>query len=38
MGASMNILDTLIQPLPILVFAVVMFFVFLTMGKMSKKR
>jgi hypothetical protein len=30
-------LDTLLQPLPILIFAVVMFFVFLAMGMKSKK-
>jgi len=34
----MNIVDTMIQPLPIVIFAVVMFFVFLAMGKTSKRR
>jgi hypothetical protein len=32
-----NLLNILLQPWPILMFAVVMFFVFLTMGKMSKR-
>lgn len=30
-------IDTLLQPLPIVAFAVVMFFVFFAMSKISKK-